>query len=126
MNHALLVKSRVAAAAIGAYLIAAANGVAGQARVAAANTDKLLGVVNDMGASAAGQTVDVQEVGLADVRAGGAFADGDPLTANANGKAVLAAKVVGSTVSCIGFARGAAAAEDDIVPVLLAPFVIVG
>lgn len=125
MNHALLVKSRVAAAAIAPYLIAAANGVAGQARQAAAGTDKLLGVANEMGATDAGQMVDIQEVGLADVRAGGVFADGDPLTSDANGKAVLAAKVVGQTIYVIGFARSAATA-DDIVPMLVSPSLIVG
>ena len=125
MNHALLVKSRVAAAAVAPYTFAAANGVAGQARQAAAATDRLLGVVNDMGAAVAGQTVDIQEVGLADVQAGGTFADGDPLTSDASGKAVLAAKQVGVTVFCGGFARSAAVA-DDIVPMLVAPFLIVG
>lgn len=125
MNHALLVKTRVAAAAIAPYTFAAATGVAGQARQAAAATDKLLGVVDDMGAVFAGQTVDIQEVGRADVLAGGTFADGDPLTSDANGKAVLAAKVVGSTVFALGFARSSAVA-GDIVPMLISPFHIVG
>lgn len=125
MNHSLLIQSRVAAAAIAAFTIAAVNGIAGQARQASAATDKLLGVTNDMGAASAGQMVDITEAGLADVRAGGSFADGDPLTADANGKAVLAVKQVGVTVYCVGFARSDAVA-DDIVPMHVQPFLIVG
>lgn len=125
MNHALLVKSRVAAAPVTPFTIAAPNGVAGQGRQATAATDKLLGVTDEMGATAAGQTFDITEVGLADVRAGGTFADGDPLTSDANGKAVLAAKQAGVTVFVVGFARSAAVA-DDIVPMLVSPFTIVG
>lgn len=127
MNNALTVRSRIAAAAIAPYSIAAATGAAHGARQAAAATDRTLGVVDEVGATAAGQTVDIQMSGYADVRAGGAFADGDPLMSDANGRAVLATKPgAGVTVFVVGFARQAAVADGDIVPMLVSPTVIVG
>lgn len=125
MNHGIIRQTRLAAAAIAAHLIAAVD-TGGKAKPAAAATDKLLGVVDEVGADAAGQTIDVTELGLADVRAGAAFADGAPLTADAQGRAVAAVLVAGSTVSVIGYARAAAAAAGDIVPMLVAPSLIVG
>lgn len=127
MNNALTVRSRVAAGAIAPFTIAAATGAANAARQAAAATDRTLGVVDEVGAAQAGQTVDIQMGGYADVRAGGAFADGDPLTADANGRAVLATKPgAGVTVFVVGFARQAAVADGDVVPMLVSPFVLVG
>ena len=93
---------------------------------AAASTDPIAGVSDSMGASVAGQMCDVHELGLFDVVAGGNLAAGDPVTADANGKAVKATKPgAGVRVFCAGTVREPAAA-DDIVPIMIAPFVIDG
>lgn len=114
----LLIKSFRATAAIAAYLIAKSSGDKTVA-VASAATDALMGSVGSLGVDS-GEMVDFVETGWSEVRAGGNFDFNDPLTADANGKAIKAVVTNATAVRIIGFARAAAAAED-IVPYLVAP-----
>jgi hypothetical protein len=113
-----------ATGAIPAKTIVKFTGNPDEVAPATAATDPLAGVV-DLGATLAGQMVDVAYGDVCEVVAGGAIAAGDPLTANAAGRAVAAVKVAGQTVRVIGFAK-AAAVDGDIVDFIVAPSLIVG
>lgn len=117
-------KSVTAATDIGPCLLAAWTGTRNQVTLATAATAPLAGPIDTMGAKA-GALCDVQLTDVADLKAGGTIAAGDPITSDANGKAVKAVKVNGATVYCVGFAQEPAVA-DDVFPVLIAPFLIVG
>ena len=80
----------------------------GEVVQAAAATDALMGVTEGI-APDAGERVDIVKSGLADIEYGGAVAKGDPLTSDANGKAIKAT-VAGSRL--IGFAEVAGVAGD--------------
>jgi hypothetical protein len=121
--NALLVKSfRATAAAISGYLIVKAA-AGGAVSVASAATDSLIGASGSMGAPASGM-VDVDMAGISEVRLGGNVVFGDPLTSDADGKAIKAVPVAGSIVRIIGFALSEGAA-DDIAPYHIAPGVLV-
>lgn len=118
----LLTKSfRATAAAIAGYLIIKAN-AGGLVSVAAAGTDPLLGTSGSLGAPANG-IADVVQVGWDEVRVGGDVTFGDPLTANAAGKAVKAVPVAGSVIRIIGYAMSDGA-DGDIIPYQVAPGVL--
>lgn len=68
---------------------------AGVVAMATAATDKIAGVVDFPGGAADGETVDVVLFGPAEIDAGGTFAAGDNLVADASGKAVVAAPGAG-------------------------------
>lgn len=119
MKTPVLIKSYRASAAIGAYLVMKGSGDKTVA-VASTNTDNLIGSSGPLGADAAGDMLDVTEVGIDEVRLGGTVAFGDPLTADANGKAIKAVVVNSTVVSTFGFARAAGVA-DDIIPYLAVP-----
>lgn len=101
-------RNYIATAAIGAYLIVKHSANDGEVTQASAATDTLLGVTEGI-APAAGERVDIVLSGLADVTYGGNVAKGDPLTSDANGKAIKAT-VAGSRI--IGFAEVAGVAND--------------
>lgn len=84
----------------------------------AAATDGLMGVSGNI-AAAAGERVDVIKSGIADVLFGGTITRGDPLTSDANGKAVTA--VAGQNV--IGFAE-VSGVSGDIGSVLISPRIL--
>ncbi|EIJ33326.1 capsid cement protein [Thiothrix nivea] len=108
-----LVKNFVAGAAVTANRIVK-HGAADDAVIhGAAATDKLLGVADADAAS--GARVDVVLSGVADVAYGGTVARGDLLTADANGKAVVAS--TGNRVVGVALVAGVA---GDIGEVLLA------
>jgi hypothetical protein len=119
-----LAKAVVANGAVPKYTIVKL-GAAGIATVAAAATDKLMGVSQDVTA-ATGERFDAQVTGIAWCTAGGVFAEGDPLTSDASGRAVVAAPAAGSNVRLIGYATEAATALGDVVNILLAPGVMQG
>ncbi len=95
----------------------------GNVQQAASSTDAIFGV-SDLGADA-GQTCDVIHSGIADVEFGGAVNPGDPVTADADGKAVTAAPASGVNARVGGTAILGAVA-GDIRPVLLNPTQIQG
>jgi hypothetical protein len=117
-----LIKSFTAASNIAPYRIVAA-GVGGVATAADAAA-KFIGFSDNVGATS-GQTVDLTQSGLAEVTAGGPVGFGDPLMADAEGRAIVAAKSEGLTVYVVGIAQ-ADAAVGDVIPVLVAPSVIFG
>lgn len=77
----------------------------------AASTDKSIGVVEAFSA-AAGERVDVVRSGLTPVEYGSAVTRGDPLTSDAQGRAVVAAPGAGVTAVVIGFAEVSGVAGD--------------
>ena len=112
-------KQYIAETAIGANLIVKFGSTDDYAVLAAASTDKLMGVSGNV-AGGAGERVDIIKSGIADVVAGGTFARGDLLTSDAAGKAIVAAPGAGTNARIIGIAE-ASAVLNDIVPMLLAP-----
>lgn len=78
---------------------------------ATASTEALLGV-SDVLDIASGERVDVIEHGIAEVEFGGTVTRGDPLTSDANGKAILASPAAGVNARIIGWAGVSAVAGD--------------
>lgn len=108
MSWNTALRNYTATAIIGAYLIVKHSATDGEVTQASAATDTLLGVTEGI-SPAAGERVDIVKSGLADVTYGGNVAKGDPLTADAAGKAIKAT-VAGSRL--IGFAEVAGVAGD--------------
>lgn len=116
-----LIKSYEASATIEPFRFVAFSDAAASQKVAAAAaaTDPLIGSSDAMGANAGGMA-DVVRGGLASVRLGGTVAAGDPLTSDANGKAVKCTAAPGETRCFAGFADQPGV-EDDIIDYLVAP-----
>lgn len=89
-NHPLLCLPFVATAAILSYRICKADAATDKITQASDDNDKFVGVTGQIGASAADELVDLNVAGVVPVTYGGAVAFGDPLTSDANGKAVVA------------------------------------
>lgn len=87
----------------------------GNAVLAAAGTDKIIGAIQEPNVS--GRAVLLNTTGIIKVVAGGAVAIGDDITSDANGKAVATA-IAGNRT--IGIALAAAAA-NDVFEVLVRP-----
>lgn len=111
MANPLLIKQGTAEAAISPYRIVKFGATDGSYLQAAAATDFLAGVCESVG-PASGERLDVIKAGLADVEYGGTVTRGQPITADANGKAVAAAPAAGANVRIIGFAEVSAVAGD--------------
>lgn len=109
-------KTRIAVAAIAAYTLVKPSGVNdGEVVPAAAATDKILGVAQNV-AVASGQQVDVILGDSANVLLGGNVAEGDPITSDANGAGVKAVPGAGVNNRIVGFALSSGVA-GDIIPV---------
>ena len=113
----LLTRSYDAPVAIAARRIVKAGAEAGEAAQATSATDALLGVADELGALKGGRC-DVHLAGIAPVEAGGVFAAGAWLTANADGKAVAAS--VSAPVLHTALVDGADADTDIAVADVLA------
>lgn len=124
MANVGLIKQGTAEAAIAAFRIVKFGAADGGYLQAAAAADLLVGVCEAVG-PASGERVDVIKSGIADVEFGGTVTRGQPVTSDANGKAVVAAPAAGSNVRIIGFAE-VSAVSGDIAPVLIAPGVMQG
>lgn len=116
--------SFTASAAITAKRLVKFTGNAGEVAPATAATDKIAGAA-DLGATAAGQMVDVAISGQSEAIAGGNIAAGDKLTSDANGKAVAATLSAAATKHVFGVAL-APGVDGDIIPYLVAHSVIAG
>ncbi len=115
--HNSYFKTFKAEGAIGAYCIAKAGSIPGTNIVGAtAPTDKLIGPIDNIPAIT-GDDVDVNLMGQHSVKLGGTVAFMDPLTSDANSKAVVSAPGAGVTHVIIGYAMKAGVA-DDIIPYL--------
>ena len=87
---------------------------------AAASTDVLIGLSGRLGASVSGDRCDVTRAGIEKVLYGGTITKGDPLTSDANGKAVKANPGAGVNAYIVGFAE-VDGVDGDIGEVLIAP-----
>jgi hypothetical protein len=110
----ILTKSFRAATASGGHLFIAAQAGAGVAE-AAASTDAIIGVSDQMGA-AAGRMLDVVQLGWAELKIGGNVDFGDLLTADDEGRGVKAEPEAGEQVRT-GAVAMSDGAEGDIIPV---------
>lgn len=90
MRNEGIAKTYYAGAAVGAHLIVKHGADELHAVQAAAATDKIIGV-SDLGDDAAEESMDVFHSGIVLVVYGGTVAAGDLLTADASGRAVVAA-----------------------------------
>lgn len=106
------IRSYEAAAATAGRLIAAGSGSGEKVRAAAAATDKIIGVTERMGASAAGAMLDVIVDGPVEVLYGGNVSAFDALTSDAQGRAVVASPGAGQTIRIVGFAQVDGVAGD--------------
>ena len=93
--------------------------------LATAATDFILGPVNET-AIAVGERVDVVRVGIAWVEAGAAIPRGSPITADAVGRAVVAAPGVGVNNRIIGFSDETATAVGDVIRFMIEPGLMQG
>ncbi|MFC3442555.1 DUF2190 family protein [Sphingobium rhizovicinum] len=107
------IRSYRAAAAIAAYRIVRFSDAANSSavNVASAAAQAIIGTTGKVGASAAGEMVDVHRSGLNPVQLGGTVNAGDWLTSDANGKAI-ATTTAGDGV--IGRAEQPGVADDII------------
>ncbi|WP_439685098.1 DUF2190 domain-containing protein [Cupriavidus oxalaticus] len=124
MSNPTLIKNHVAAGVIAAFRIVAQGAADGEVKQAAAASDALMGAVEGF-SYAAGDRVDVVRSGIAEIEYGGNVTRGAPLTADASGKAIVAAPAAGANVRIVGFAEVSGVA-GDIVPVFLAPGLMQG
>lgn len=85
---------------------------------AAAATDELIGVFDEL-AHATGERCDVIRAGATLIQYGGTVTRGDWLTSDASGNAVKAAPTTGAAASVIGRAE-VSGVSGDIVPIVLA------
>ena len=93
--------------------------------LAVAATDFIIGPVNET-AIAIGERVDVVRVGIAWVEAGAAIPRGSPITADAVGRAVVAAPLAGINNRIIGFADETATAAGDVIRFMIEPGLVQG
>lgn len=99
------IRAYEASAAVAGFRIAAFTTPASATTVSQATggTVPLLGVFDRQGAPVGGMA-DVHRSGLVSVELGGTVAAGDPLTADAQGRAIKAVPGAGANLNIIGFA----------------------
>lgn len=124
MANQVLAKNYTAGGAISAFRIVKMGSNDGEVVQAAAATDLLMGVTGELG-PASGERVDIIKAGIARIEFGGNVTRGNPLTADASGKAVAAAPGAGTNNRIIGFAE-VSGVSGDIADVFLAPGVMQG
>lgn len=93
--------------------------------LATAATDAIIGPVNET-AIALGERADVVRVGIAWVECGAAVPRGSPITADAVGRAVVAAPLAGINNRIIGFADETATAAGDVIRFVIEPGLVQG
>lgn len=119
MSNPKLLKNYMAESAISPYRIVKFGSTDGKVVPAAAATDLLVGVTNDVG-PAINERCDVVHCGIAFLEAGAAITRGSSITSDASGRGI-ATTTTGNRV--IGNALDAAAAAGDIIRILIAPSV---
>lgn len=113
-------KSYLAGGVIPAYTPVKFSANPGEVVAAVAAGDKVIGVTMEV-AAIAGERVDVIHLGPGKVVAGAAFAAGDLLMSSAGSQAIVAAAAAGANVRVFGEARELAAAQGDIVEIVVFP-----
>lgn len=121
MSNAKLTKSYVAEAAVTAYCVVKCGAAAGGVVLAAAATDALIGVADNLGQATVNARVDVIQSGIAEATAGAAITRGALLSVDSSGRVITAAASAGANVRTIGVALDSAGAAGDIIPILVAP-----
>lgn len=121
MNNPGLIKSMVAEAAVLPYRIVKFGAADGQVLMAAAATDALIGVADNLGQDTAGYRVDVILDGTAEVTAGAAVTRGALLMSDSTGRAVTATGTAGANFRTIGYALASAGAAGEVIPVAIQP-----
>lgn len=118
------IRSYKASAAITGNRIVAFSDAANSSKVAQAtgSSSPLCGIADRLDA-AQDAMCDVHRGGICEARLGGTVEAGDPLTADADGKAIKAEAAAGTTVWIVGYADAPGVA-DDIIDVLFAPGVL--
>lgn len=119
MSNPTLLKNFTAGAAITAFRMVKFS-AAETVVPAAAATDSIIGVANEV-AAASGERQDVVLAGIAFVEAGAAVTIGALITSDASGRGVAAAPGAGVNNRIVGLALDAAAAAGDVIRVLVAP-----
>ena len=114
MSNNQLAKNYVADVAIPAYRFVKPGTADDRITLATASTDAIIGCSTDI-AAAAGERCDVQLAEVAYIEAGAAIARGSLLTADASGRAIVAAPATGINASVAGRALETAAAAGDII-----------
>lgn len=117
MSNPILQKNFTAGAAISPFR-AVKFSAADTVIQAAAATDALVGICNEVGPSS-GERCDIVVAGIAFAEAGAAFSLGALLSADASGRVIAAAPAAGANARVIGIACDAAVAAGDIVRVLI-------
>ncbi len=77
-----------------------------------AATEALIGVTDCPGGAASGERIDVVRQGFTEVEFGGTVTRGDPITADASGKAVTATPAAGVNNGIVGWAEVSAVSGD--------------
>lgn len=115
MSIPTFIRSYVCSAAIAPFLIVKFSDAANSSKIAAAAaaTDPLWGVSDAMGGVQDGPC-DVILSGLGEVTLGGTVSAGDPLTSDADGKAVKCVGAAGEVRRIVGFAEQPGVAGDRI------------
>jgi hypothetical protein len=90
---------------------------------AAGATASIIGVANSLASATVDDLVDICLSGIAEVKCGGSITRGNYVTSDANGKAVAANLVAGTTVYHGGIALENAS-DGDIIPILVFPGVL--
>ena len=121
--NSLLQKAFTVSAAVNPYRIVKLGSTDDEVVQAAAVTDLMFGVSNDLGVSAAditaGKTrIDIIVSGIADVKAGGTITRGNEVTSDASVQGVASAPAAGVNNRIIGIAL-ASAVSGDIIPVMI-------
>lgn len=104
-RHPELVTAHTADGAIAPYRIAVHGAADGNVAQAANSTTPLMGIVGRIAPAVANDRVDVTRSGIEEVEYGGTVTRGDPLTADASGRAITAAPGAGVNAYVIGNAE---------------------
>jgi hypothetical protein len=107
-----IVKTFVAAGAIGHRRLVAFTANDGEVALATSPDDPIAGVVDFPSGATAGQRIDVVLFGPAEVVCGGDITPGDPITADADGAAVAAAPAEGVNAATAGYLLTGAESGD--------------
>ena len=111
MANPTFTKSYTAEETIAPYRIVANGAVDGGIVQAASETALIFGVTSELGAEAT-ECIDVHQCGQPLVEYGGVVSRGQPLTADADGKAIVATPAAGDNNRIIGFASVSGVSGD--------------
>lgn len=121
-----MTKSLVAEAAVLPYRVVKFGSADGQVIQAAAATDALIGVADNLGQNTAGSRVDVIMGDIAEAEAGAAITRGAALSVDSVGRVIAAAPGAGVNNRTIGVALVAAGAAGEIININVLPGVMQG